>query len=146
VQLDRRWIQAHIPHQNGMCLLDEVLSWDNAHAKCRSSTHCAPENPLRAQGRLGAACGIEYAAQTMAVHGALVALAGGTVAPIGLLASVRGVKMNVDRLDNLASDLVMFVERVAGDEGTVLYEFSVSADAIVLLKGRAAIAFGAVPQ
>ena len=146
MHLDRRWIQAHIPHQNGMCLLDEVLSWDATHAQCRSSTHCAPGNPLRAYGRLGAACGIEYAAQTMAVHGALVAEAAGSVAPVGLLASIRGVQMNVDRLDDVASDLVTFVERVAGDVSTVLYEFSVTANAVVLLRGRAAIAFGAVPQ
>ena len=146
MRLDRRWIQDHIPHQNGMCLLDEVVSWDATHTKCRSSTHRAPDNPLRAHGRLGAACGIEYAAQTMAVHGALVASAAGSVAPPGLLASVRGVQINADRLDNLSSDLVTLVERVAGDEKTALYEFSVSADAVVLLKGRAAIAFGAMPQ
>lgn len=146
MRLDRRWIQDHIPHQDGMCLLDEVLSWDATHTKCRTSTHRAPDNPLRAYGRLGAACGIEYAAQTMAVHGALVASAAGSAAPAGLLASVRGVQMNVDRLDDVTSDLVTLVERVAGDDSTVLYEFSVSANAVVLLKGRAAIAFGAIPQ
>ena len=39
----------------------------------RASSHRAADNPLRAHGRLGAACGIEYAAQAMAVHGALLA-------------------------------------------------------------------------
>jgi hypothetical protein len=33
------------------------------------------------------------------------------------------------------------VKRVAGDESTALYEFSVSADDVVLVMGRAAIAF-----
>ena len=32
-----------------------------------------PANPLRAEGRLGAAAGIEYAAQAMALHGSLLA-------------------------------------------------------------------------
>lgn len=141
MRLDRRWIQEHIPHQGGMCLLDEVLSWDATRAQCRSATHRAPENPLRAHDRLGAACGIEYAAQTMAAHGALVASAAGAVAPPGFLASVRGVQLNIDRLDDVAGDLVTFVERVAGDEKTALYQFSVSADKVVLLSGRAAIAF-----
>jgi predicted hotdog family 3-hydroxylacyl-ACP dehydratase len=141
LRLDRRWIQDHIPHQNGMCLLDEVLSWDVTQARCRSSTHRSPENPLRAYGRLGAACGIEYAAQTMAVHGALVAAAAGAAAPRGLLASARGVQLHCDRLDDIESDLVTAVERLAGDESTALYEFSVSADDVVLLRGRAAIAF-----
>ena len=30
-----------------------------------------PDHPLRAHGRLGVACGVELAAQAMAVHGAL---------------------------------------------------------------------------
>jgi predicted hotdog family 3-hydroxylacyl-ACP dehydratase len=141
LRLDRRWIQEHIPHQGAMCLLDEVLSWDLLQTRCRSSTHRSAENPLRAEGRLGAVCGIEYAAQTMAVHGALIASAAGTVAPSGLLASVRGVRLNIDRLDVFEGDLVTCVERVAGDESTALYEFSVSADDVVLLSGRAAIAF-----
>jgi predicted hotdog family 3-hydroxylacyl-ACP dehydratase len=141
LRLDRRWIQDHIPHQDGMCLLDEVLSWDATQARCRSSTHRSPENPLRAYGRLGAACGIEYAAQTMAVHGALVASAAGVAAPPGFLASARGVQFHCDRLDDVEGDLVTAVKRLAGDESTALYEFSVSADDVVLLRGRAAIAF-----
>jgi len=141
VLLDRRWIEEHIPHKDGMCLLDEVLSWDLTQTQCRASTHRSPDNPLRANGRLGAACGIEYAAQTMAVHGALVASASGGTAPPGFLASVRGVRLNVDRLDVFEADLVTFVERVAGDENTALYEFSVSADDVMLVTGRAAIAF-----
>jgi predicted hotdog family 3-hydroxylacyl-ACP dehydratase len=124
-----------------MCLLDEVLDWDATQTRCRSSTHRLLNNPLRAYGRLGAACGIEYAAQAMAVHGALVASAAGTAAPSGFLASVRAVELNIDRLDEVAGDLVACVERIAGDAGTALYEFSVSAGQQVLLKGRAAIAF-----
>jgi predicted hotdog family 3-hydroxylacyl-ACP dehydratase len=123
-----------------MCLLEEVLSWDDAHTRCRSSTHRSPDNPLRAHGRLGAASGIEYAAQTMAVHGALVASAAGGVAPPGLLASVRGVQLNVDRLDDVAGDLVTHVKWIAGDARTAMYEFSVLTNEIVLVAGRAAIA------
>src|SRR3569833_2555449 len=82
-----------------MWLLDEVLNWDFTQTQCRTSTHRSPDNPLRSNGRLGSACAIEYAAQTMAVHGALVASASGGTAPPGFLASVRGVRLNVDRLD-----------------------------------------------
>jgi len=141
VLLDRRWIEEHIPHKHGMCLLDEVLNWDLTQTQCRTSTHRSPDNPLRSNGRLGSACGIEYAAQTMAVHGALVAAASGGTAPPGFLASVRSVHLNVDRLDVFEADLVTSVKRVAGDENTALYEFSVSADNVVLVMGRAAIAF-----
>lgn len=71
--LDRNWIEQHIPHKGRMCLLDAVVSWDATRIRCRSASHRAPDHPLRAHGRLGIACGIEYAAQAMAVHGALVA-------------------------------------------------------------------------
>jgi predicted hotdog family 3-hydroxylacyl-ACP dehydratase len=146
LQLDRRWIQDHIPHQDGMCLLDEVLSWDIIRSRCRASSHRSLTNPLRANGRLGAACGIEYAAQTMAVHGALVASAGGKRAPQGVLASVRGVQLLVDRLDQVEADLVTLVEWVAGDQNTALYEFSVSTNQVVLVRGRAAIAFNVIAE
>lgn len=141
MRLDRHWIEEHIPHKNGMCLLDEVLTWDLTQTQCRASSHRSPDNPLRAHGRLGSACGIEYAAQTMAVHGALVASSFGGSAPPGFLASVRGVRLNIDRLDVFEADLVTFVKRVAGDESSALYEFYVSADDVVLVMGRAAIAF-----
>ena len=71
MRFDRGWIEAHIPHQGRMCLLDEVRAWDQAGVECASRTHRAPDHPLRAHGRLGSACLLEYAAQAMAVHGAL---------------------------------------------------------------------------
>ena len=71
--LDHAWIEQHIPHKGRMCLLDEVLSWDaTPHPLPQRQRTARRDNPLRAHGRLGAACGIEYAAQAMAVHGALV--------------------------------------------------------------------------
>jgi len=161
VPLDRQWIEQHIPHKGRMCLLDEVLSWDATRIRCRSATHRAADNPLRAHGRLGAACGIEYAAQAMAVHGALIAASaplsstvsshvrGSIGTSVGYLASVRHVALNVSRLDDLAEELIAAAERVTGDGRTVLYEFSVAAGVRVLLSGRASIvfdpAFGAQP-
>ena len=139
--LNRSWIESHVPHAGKMCLLDEVLDWDAAGARCRSATHRSPDNPLRAYGRLGAACGIEYAAQAMAVHGALLAATGNSAAPPAMLASVRNVELLVERLDNIDGDLIASVEQVAGDMRSALYEFSVSSDDGVLLTGRAAIAF-----
>jgi predicted hotdog family 3-hydroxylacyl-ACP dehydratase len=139
-----------------MCLLDEVLTWDAARIRCRTSTHRAATNPLRAEGRLGAVCGIEYAAQAMAVHGALIASrvsmpstdtlsasAAATPGPqvVGYLASVRNVALYASRLDDVETDLVAAAERVTGDERTVLYDFSVLSGARALIKGRATIVF-----
>ncbi|HKT72401.1 MAG TPA: hypothetical protein VJQ47_05895 [Steroidobacteraceae bacterium] len=138
---DRGWIQAHIPHQGRMCLLDSVVSWDDCRARCRATTHRALDNPLRARGQLGAACAIEYAAQSMAVHGALLASAAGTTVLAGLVASVRGVMITVLRLDDLEGDLLADVERVASDEHSALYVFGISHDGSTLVSGRATIAF-----
>jgi predicted hotdog family 3-hydroxylacyl-ACP dehydratase len=155
VPLDRQWIEQHIPHKGRMCLLDEVLSWDAARIRCRSATHRAADNPLRSHGRLGAACGIEYAAQAMAVHGALVAasaplertvassLRSSIGAAVGYLASVRNVALYVARLDDLDADLIAAAQRITGDGRTVLYEFSVWNGGQPLLSGRASIVFDA---
>jgi len=152
VPLDRHWIEQHIPHKGRMCLLDEVVSWDATRIRCRSATHRAADNPLRAHGRLGAACGIEYAAQAMAVHGALVAASAplaSTVATsvrgtmgtaLGFLASVRNVVLYVPQLDDLEADLIASAQRITGDGRTVLYEFTVCTSA-PLLSGRASIVF-----
>jgi predicted hotdog family 3-hydroxylacyl-ACP dehydratase len=151
--LNHEWIEQHIPHKGRMCLLDEVLSWDASRIRCRSVSHRQPDNPLRAYGRLGAACGIEYAAQAMAVHGALIAasapltstLSAGvrrsTGPAVGYLASVRNVALHVVRLDDLEADLVAAAQRITGDGRTVLYEFDVWSAGQTLLSGRASIVF-----
>lgn len=140
--LDHRWIAAHIPHQGPMCLLEEVLTWDAVRIRCRAVSHRLASNPLRAGGRLGAACGVEYAGQAMAVHGAIMAAVAGVRAPPGYLASLRSLVLHVTRLDDLPEDLIASAERLAGDEGTALYQFAVSSAGRELLSGRASIVFG----
>ena len=71
--LDRAAIAARIPHHGTMCLLDAVDAWDSESIRCRATSHRDPANPLRDAGSLPATAAIEYAAQAMAVHGALLA-------------------------------------------------------------------------
>jgi predicted hotdog family 3-hydroxylacyl-ACP dehydratase len=141
-RLDRGWIESHIPHRGRMCLLDEVLSWDAVRIRCRATSHRLTDNPLRAHGRLGAACGVEYAAQAMAVHGAIMAQTAGATARGGFLTSVRNLVLLVTRLDDLETDLIASAERIAGDESSTLYGFTVSSAGRELLSGRAGIVFG----
>ncbi len=140
--LDRAWIEARIPHQGGMCLLDEVVSWDSRHLRCRSASHRLQGNPLRAHGHLGIACGIEYVAQAMAIHGAIGAeRSGGGAgrAQAGFLAGLRDVRMHTLRLDDIESDLFCDVHRMAGDASTAMYTFSLHAVQRILLSGRATV-------
>lgn len=127
-----------IPHAGRMCLLDEVLEWNGATIRCISRGHRDPGNPLRAGAQLPALCGIEYAAQAMAVHGRLSA-AVGERPRAGYLASVRDVICHARRLDDLPHDLVIDAERLAGEEERVLYRFALSAGGRPVLRGRAAV-------
>jgi predicted hotdog family 3-hydroxylacyl-ACP dehydratase len=162
MRLDRTWIERNIPHHGRMCLLDEIVEWDGQHIRCRSGTHRLPDHPLRSQGRLGIACGIEYAAQAMAAHGALSggALAGEAVAlarvdvasgasavrsrpEAGFLASLRDVRLYVPRLDDIETDLICDAALIAGDHGTALYDFTLTSETRKLLSGRATVVFDA---
>lgn len=142
-QLDKAWIKNHIPHQGDMCLLDVVQSWDEANISCIAITHRAADNPLRAHEQLGIACGIEYAAQAMAIHGALSAPEDSPRPKVGYLVSVRGVKMHVARLDDIAEDLLIKATCMMANENNMLYEFTVSTIDQVLLEGRAAVVLNA---
>ena len=138
-QLDHAWIAAHIPHQGSMCLLDSVQTWNKESILCIASSHHAADNPLRAHNKLGIACGIEYAAQAMAVHGALLAPVDSKTPKVGYLVSVRGVTMFVNRLDNITADLQVSATCIMASETNMLYEFSISAGDQCLLQGRAAV-------
>ncbi len=140
---DHEWIASHIPHQGTMCLLDSVQQWNEQEITCVAYSHSAPDNPLRAHGRLGIACGIEYAAQAMAVHGALLAPADSQTPKVGYLVSVRGVKMAVDRLDAFAGALEVKANCLMASESNMLYAFTLSADGTLLLEGRAAVMLNA---
>jgi predicted hotdog family 3-hydroxylacyl-ACP dehydratase len=141
--LRRGWIEAHIPHQGRMCLIDEVLEWNPERIRSASEGHRAPDHPLRAHGRLGVVCGVEIAAQTMALHAALMASRTGEKPSGGLLASLRAVRMYVTRLDDVEAVLICDAVRVVGDGSTALYEFELRAEARRLLSGRAAVVLDA---
>ncbi|HHY6931539.1 TPA: hotdog family protein [Burkholderia ambifaria] len=141
--LDRAWIAAHIPHDGAMCVLDRVEAWDAARIRCSATSHRDPHNPLRSRGRLASVCGIEYAAQAMAVHGALLNTQQERTDPArpraGYLASVRNVDAFVDRLDTFALPLIVDAERIGGDDHSLLYGFALRCGDRVLLSGRAVV-------
>ena len=142
--LNRIAIAALIPHQGAMCLLEEVLSRDDDHIVCRAVSHRDGAHPLREGGVLHAVCGIEYAAQAMAVHGALLGRRGGS-SPVrgGMLAAARDVVLSVDRLDDIAEDLVVSARKLLAEGEWLLYEFTLHAGARELVRGRATVSLAA---
>jgi len=131
-------IAGMIPHAGRMCLLHEVLEWSEAAIRCTSRSHRDGDNPLRAGAELPALCGIEYAAQAMAVHGRLAALVGETPRA-GYLVSVSDVICRATRLDQLEPDLLIDAERLAADGERALYRFALSSAGIEILHGKAAV-------
>lgn len=144
-RLGREWIAAHIPHAGSMCLLDAVAQWDEAHIVCETASHAHDDNPMREGGVLATVCGIEYAAQAMAVHAALCMgdeTGGGAPAAgqrHGYLGSARDVRWHTPRLDTMTVPLVVRADRIAGDSTTALYRFALSAGEQTVLTGRATV-------
>jgi len=142
MRLNQAEIAGLIPHAGAMCLLDGVVDWDENRIRCVSRSHLDAGNPLRAGGRLPAVCGIEYAAQAMAIHGGLAGSARARPRA-GYLASVRDVVCRRERLDDLEGDLVVEAERLMGDEDRVIYEFRLRVGDAEVLSGRAAVVLDA---
>lgn len=139
------WIAARVPHQGRMCLLGRVEHADAQGLRCRADSHRAPDHPMRQHGRLGAACGVEYAAQAMALHGALAAEARGAARPArGFLVSLRKLRLHVPRLDDVAGELVVQVQTDADNGDHSVYQFLLGdAGGRPLVEGRALVVLDA---
>jgi predicted hotdog family 3-hydroxylacyl-ACP dehydratase len=133
--LDRAAIAALVPHAGAMCLLHEVLEADGERILARAISHRDRSHPLREGETLPALCGVEYAAQAMAVHGALRQ---GAAQP-GMLAALRDVELAVTRLDDIPGDLTVEARCVRNESGRLLYQFWIRADERLLLHGRAMV-------
>lgn len=134
--LTRDAIAAMLPHAGDMVLLDAVEDWSGTEIACRAASHRSPDNPLRSGGRLSVLCGVEYGAQAMALHGALVR--GGEARP-GVLASLRNVACHVERLDDLDPDLSVRASLVASETNSFVYGFALRAGETAVMEGRAAV-------
>ena len=169
--MNRAAIAALIPHRGAMCLLAGVQEWDAQQLVCTATNHRDANHPLRTRRGLLAGAAIEYAAQAMALHGALTGRAGlaegaavgaavgaaagaavgasaARAATPGYLASARSVQLHVLRLDNLPvaprpDELRIRVVRAAGDAQQILYTFDVSHAGRCVAAGRAAVVLNA---
>ncbi len=137
--LDAAQIAALIPHHGSMCLLEAVIAHDAQSIHCRASSHRLLTNPLRENGVLHAVCGVEYAAQAMAVHGALLSGQSNATPRGGRLASVRQVELSTDRLDTIVQALDIKAVLIMGDHQSMVYEFTVSTPDSRLLAGKATV-------
>jgi predicted hotdog family 3-hydroxylacyl-ACP dehydratase len=120
--LDKSQLGALIPHAGSMCLLDAVEDWTGDGIRCSSYTHRDPANPLRSDGVLAALHLVEYAAQAMAAHGALLAQGGPQT---GMLGALRDVRLYANRLDDLPAALIVNATRRLARSDGLIYDFTV---------------------
>ena len=148
IDIDR--IRQLVPHAGRMCLLERVVEYDDLSILCETNSHLDPDNPLRHSGHLSGLCGIEYAAQAMALHGALKSPqasppTGRKTGPAttsvrhGYLASVRDVQCSARYLDIFAAPLMIGAELVFEDASRVIYSFTIEASESELITGRAVV-------
>ena len=130
-------IAALIPHQGGMCLLEDVIEWDDTHIVLETTTHRSLDNPLRVDGKLRAVHLCEYGAQAMAVHGALKAAP--ERAPPGMLVSLRSVTFACEYIDHLAGPLRVEAVCLQATDSSQQYSFRITHAGETIAEGRAAV-------
>lgn len=134
--IGREKIARLVPHAEAMCLLDAVTAWDDARIVCRSDSHRDRAHPLRRSGRLGAVHLLEYAAQAMAVHGALLDESSSSRR---VVAAMRDVTLHVDALDGVDGPLEIEAVRLVRMGQDVLYAVEVRAGGACLADGRVSV-------
>ncbi len=122
-----------------MCLLDIVEQWDDTGIMCTTASHRDATNPLRRDNQLEAICGLEYAAQAMAVHVGLLQQENERRLAVGYLGAVKNLTLRATRLDDVKGDLTVRATRLVGEVDSFIYAFRVSAERQELLDGRASI-------
>ena len=139
--LDKAGIAALIPHAGPMCLLDAVLAWDMTTIACVASSHRSAGNPLAADGRLDAVCGVEYASQAMAVHGGLIRQWAPSQRRLSGQPARRDLLRRATR--SAGGDLLVTAELLIADGADAIYRFELTCDAKPALSGRAAVVIDA---
>ncbi len=136
-------ISSLIPHQGAMCLLDRIVEWDDRRVVLETDTHRSAANPLRVADKLRAVNLCEYAAQAMAVHGALRA---GAAAAEGMLVALRSVEFARDWIHDLSSSLRIEAVCLHQDASSLQYSFRVTHRGGLLAEGRAAVLLARAPR
>jgi predicted hotdog family 3-hydroxylacyl-ACP dehydratase len=87
-----------VPHSAPMLLVRRVLEHSPQETVCEVDT---ADSGLFADrdGRVPAWVGLEYMAQCAAVHGGLVAFAGGNAPPAGMLLGTRRLALAIERFE-----------------------------------------------
>jgi predicted hotdog family 3-hydroxylacyl-ACP dehydratase len=140
--LKKSEIEALLPHQDAMFLLERVERFDRNEIECVALSHRDPRNPLRHDDRLPVHIAIEYAAQAAGVHGGLLnrQLHPDAPAQMGYLAVISNLHWQVERLDDLPGDLQIHARRTAVTPGGRAYHVNIQHQGKPVMSGDLIIA------
>lgn len=122
-----------------MCLLERVKAWDSDAILCSTDSHKDLRNPLRKAGGLSAVHGLEYGAQAMAVHGALLAKQENTPIRVAYIAAVHDLRLLVARLDTEQRSLQVGARCLLRVHENLIYNLLVEAGGAPLVTARVTV-------
>lgn len=128
-----------IPHSGNMCLLDDIIEWDDTHVICITTSHTDDNNPLRNEHGLPMMALIEYAAQAMAIHGGLRAKLASEKMQSGYLAALRDVTLADGYASDNCDSLLIEANQLMASAGNMIYQFTVKQGEECLASGRATV-------
>ena len=128
-----------IPHHGTMCLLDTIESWDERHILCTATSHRRNDNPLCDPSGLRTICAIEYGAQAIAAHSALLRSPSGHGPVVGLLAAVRDLVTTQPYIHTIEGALTVRADAVLIQEHGLMYLITVQGEGRTLLSGRVSV-------
>lgn len=132
--MDRAQIAALIPHGDSMCLLDEVIAWDERQIHCRSHHFANAANPLFDDGQLDTVLLLEYGAQAAAVHAGLLQSRLGEARP-AYIGAVKDVELLAAIADNSGA-LDLHAQCLLSSSQGAIYELVAQQAGSTLLRGR----------
>jgi predicted hotdog family 3-hydroxylacyl-ACP dehydratase len=131
-----------LPHSGRMRLIDRIVSFDEYRIVCESDSHRVANHPLSFDGALPAACGLEYGAQVMAIHGSLLEASVRSErsrARHGYLVAASDLRWTIERLDLCEAPLVIEAASEFRSQQQVAYRFEVQVQGRCVLSGRAMV-------
>lgn len=135
-------IASLLPHTGAMVMLESIDHFDDTRIVCTTTRHRAADNPMLGGGgiggRLRALCGIEFAAQAMALHGALRRSPPSALRH-GRVAAVRDVVVHCRYLDAVEGPLGVECRLEAAAGSAYAYLFTLNGGGEVLLRGTATV-------
>ncbi len=84
-------------------------------------------------------CGLEYAAQAMGVHVGLTQNITEHNASVGYLGAIRNIRIYHQAFHQMPEDLTIEASLLLAQQVSFVYDFSMKANAEILLQGRASI-------